>query len=69
LKQRWFINAEEQRSFHEKVAKGEIRGDVLNFNNTDSADSWESSAAIEEREAEKKAKAEAKAESKENGEE
>lgn len=62
MKQRWFINAQEQRSFEEKVRKGEIRGEVLNFNNTDDADSSESHSEIEDREAEKKEKAKAKAE-------
>lgn len=32
LKQRWFINAQEKRSFDKKVAAGLIRPEVLDFN-------------------------------------
>lgn len=57
LKERWFINKRERLDFNDKVHNGTIRGDVLNFNNTDDADNLDSADEIENREAEKKAAA------------
>ena len=61
MKQRWFINAQERRQFVDKVQNGTIRGDVLNFNNTDDADNLDSIDEIGDKFAEKKAAAIAKA--------
>ena len=61
MKQRWFINAKERRQFVDKVQNGKIRGEVLNFNNTDDADNMDSNEEIEDNFAGKKAVAVAKA--------
>jgi hypothetical protein len=46
LKQRWFINAQEKRSFNNKVAKGLIRPEVLDFTDKTDADPQASSGEI-----------------------
>ena len=70
LKQRWFINAQEKRSFNDKVAKGLIRPEVLDFTDKSDADPQESSNEILNKDAAKKKAvgdaAEAKAEAKAN---
>jgi len=55
LKRRWFINAGEQRSFEDKVRKGEIRPEVLEFRDKSDADPQESADSISQKETDKKA--------------
>ena len=55
LKRRWFINAGEQRSFEDKVRKGEIRPEVLEFRDKSDADPQASADSIATKETEKKA--------------
>jgi len=55
LKRRWFINAGEQRSFEDKVRKGEIRPEVLEFRDKSDADSQASADELSSKEAGKKA--------------
>lgn len=55
LKRRWFINAGEQRSFEDKVRKGEIRPEVLEFRDKSDADPQESADSIDKKESDKKA--------------
>jgi hypothetical protein len=55
LKRRWFINAGEQRSFEDKVRKGEIRPEVLEFRDKSDADAQESGDSINKKESDKKA--------------
>jgi len=55
LKRRWFINAGEQRSFEDKVRKGEIRPEVLEFRDHSDADPQASADSISQKEADKKA--------------
>ena len=61
LKQRWFINAQEKRSFEEKVAKGQIRGEVLDFTDKSDNDMSATASEIADKDGEKKEKAVAKA--------
>lgn len=53
LKQRWFINAKEKREFEEKVAKGLIRPEVLDFTDKSDSDPQESAQQVFEKEAAK----------------
>lgn len=55
LKRRWFINAGEQRSFEDKVRKGEIRPEVLEFRDKSDADMQDSADSIAKKESDKKA--------------
>jgi hypothetical protein len=55
LKRRWFINAGEQRSFEDKVRKGEIRPEVLEFRDKSDADPQASADSISQKETDKKA--------------
>ena len=55
LKRRWFINAGEKRSFEDKVRKGEIRPEVLEFRDQSDADPQASADAIAQKETDKKA--------------
>lgn len=55
LKRRWFINAGEKRSFEEKVRKGEIRPEVLEFRDKSDADPQATADEITQKEVDKKA--------------
>ena len=70
LKQRWFINAQEKRSFNKKVAAGLIRPEVLDFTDKSDADPQESAGEAVNKEIAKKKAAkdagEAKAEAEAN---
>lgn len=55
LKRRWFINAGEKRSFEDKVRRGEIRPEVLEFRDKSDADPQASADEIAQKETDKKA--------------
>ena len=55
LKRRWYINAGEKRSFEDKVRKGEIRPEVLEFRDSSDADPQASQDEISQKETDKKA--------------
>jgi len=55
LKRRWFINAGEQRQWDDKVRKGEIRPEVLEFRDKSDADPQASADSISQKEVDKKA--------------
>jgi len=57
LKSRWFINARERDDFNAKVGKGLIRGEVLDFKNTDDHDISTSAKEISDKTDDKKKKA------------
>lgn len=54
LQRRWFINAGEKRSFEDKVRKGEIRPEVLEFRDKSDADPQESQESMDKKETDKK---------------
>jgi len=54
LKRRWFINAGEKRSFEDKVRKGEIRPEVLEFRDKTDADPQATQDEISKKETDKK---------------
>lgn len=54
LKQRWFINAQEKRSFEKKVANGLIRPEVLDFTDKSDADPQASAKEVLDKEVAKK---------------
>lgn len=55
LRSRWFINAQEKRSFEDKVARGEIRPEVLDFKDQSGADPQASADELATKESNKKA--------------
>jgi hypothetical protein len=54
LKQRWFINAQEKRSFEKKVAAGLIRPEVLDFTDKSDSDPQASAKEVIDKEVSKK---------------
>jgi len=65
LKQRWFINNQERRTFNKKVNAGAIRPEVLDFKDKSDADPQATVGEVAEKEASKKKKAVAEVEEKE----
>lgn len=61
MKQRFFINAKEQRQFQEMEGQGKIRKEVLDFEEKDHREITETADEIEAKEATKKAAAVQKA--------
>ena len=55
LKRRWFINAGEQRSYEDKLRKGEIRPEVVEFRDKSDADPQAAADSISQKEVDKKA--------------
>ena len=54
LKKRWFINAQERRTFNKKVAAGAIRPEVLDFNDKSDSDPSATLGEIADKEVAKK---------------